>query len=618
MRKMYSFLSAALFIALSTSVHAQLYTYTNDLGGAPAAIATHAGATNLARVNGTELTDACPSGFNSSGWAKAASYANNRPSVEFTITPDAGYELNVTAVSADLRISPKGPLLWRFAYSTDGGASWTTNGVDIELASSVCEVSNTISWDIPDFMATGAVWVRIVGFDAYSSFNGKAVIRNVVLHGTVSEADADGDGYGVFTDCNDADPAINPGAAEVCNGIDENCNGEIDEGLALETWYADVDGDGYGDIAISATSCDGAPEGYVADNTDCDDADSSVNPGAAEVCNGVDDDCDGNIDEGVLLTFYADADGDGYGDAAMTAEGCDAPAGYVADNADCNDADATVNPGATEICGNGVDENCNGVIDDADVSSAFAVIGDMPACANAGTYFQSTAGGVGITYQWIRNGMAIAGATDAIYTPVTTGYYQLEVTNGICTAISETTYAIIKKIPDAEVFAPIGTDICVYGYAKVKCVSNPGTGATYQWYFNGEMIAGATANLYETTEAGDYYVVVTGPNGCANTSAAITLTADCRLGNMAGSLALYPNPANGNFTIMISGADFTGEAMVHITDIMGRVVYTHYDRIIDGEMHAAVSLDEELLSGVYLVVVTAGERIWNTRVLIAD
>ncbi|MBK8343493.1 MAG: putative metal-binding motif-containing protein [Bacteroidetes bacterium] len=72
---------------------------------------------------------------------------------------------------------------------------------------------------------------------------------------------------------------------------------------------------------------------------DCNDGDASVNPAGTEVCNGIDDNCDGNIDEGVQSTFYADADGDGYGDAGSTTMACEAPEGYTADATDCNDAD---------------------------------------------------------------------------------------------------------------------------------------------------------------------------------------------------------------------------------------------------------------------------------------
>jgi hypothetical protein len=101
------------------------------------------------------------------------------------------------------------------------------------------------------------------------------------------------------TDCNDADATVNPGAAEVCDGKDNDCNGQVDEGL-LGTFYADTDTDSYGDSASSTQACT-APAGYVTDSTDCNDADATVNPGAAEVLDGKDNDCDGQIDEGLLF-----------------------------------------------------------------------------------------------------------------------------------------------------------------------------------------------------------------------------------------------------------------------------------------------------------------------------
>ncbi len=85
---------------------------------------------------------------------------------------------------------------------------------------------------------------------------------------------------------------------------------------------------------VDEASPDDDGDGYTVADGDCDDADAGVNPGAAESCNGVDDDCDGEVDEGVLATFYADADGDGYGDAASTAEACEAPTGFVTDPLD--------------------------------------------------------------------------------------------------------------------------------------------------------------------------------------------------------------------------------------------------------------------------------------------
>jgi len=197
--------------------------------------------------------------------------------------------------------------------------------------------------------------------------------------GSTGYADDDGDGWAACEDCDDTDAAVSPDGTEVCNGVDDDCDGAVDEDDAADasTWYADADGDGYGDAASTDTACS-APSGYVGVATDCDDGDATVNPAAAEACNGVDDDCDGSTDEGVLDSFYADADGDGYGDAGSAVEDCTAPSGYVADDADCDDGDAAVNPAASEAC-NGVDDDCDGTVDEADA-------------ADAGTWYQDLDG----------------------------------------------------------------------------------------------------------------------------------------------------------------------------------------------------------------------------------
>ena len=103
----------------------------------------------------------------------------------------------------------------------------------------------------------------------------------------------------------------------------------------------------------ACTVSDADMDDYTVEQGDCNDNDASVHPGAEEVCNGVDDNCDGTIDEG--LNSYQDADGDQYGDAQHPASCIDAPEGYVSNDDDCNDANANIHPGATEITNNGID-----------------------------------------------------------------------------------------------------------------------------------------------------------------------------------------------------------------------------------------------------------------------
>ncbi len=144
----------------------------------------------------------------------------------------------------------------------------------------------------------------------------------------------------------------------------------IPELLAVDEiiYYLDADGDGFGNPSseLATTSTSGIVDGYSEFKTDCNDGDPSINLDAEEVCNAVDDNCDGEVDEGVKTVYYADEDGDNFGDAGNTVEACEIPDGYVIDNTDCDDSASTTNPGVEEIEDDGVDNNCNGTIDEDD------------------------------------------------------------------------------------------------------------------------------------------------------------------------------------------------------------------------------------------------------------
>lgn len=194
--------------------------------------------------------------------------------------------------------------------------------------------------------------------------------------------DLDGDGWGdaaaggmscvapagsvsVADDCDDSDGTVSPDGVEVCGSGDEDCDGltNDDDPTVVDPlpWFVDGDGDGYGSSAYSRSTCV-APVGFVADATDCDDGDATLRPGAGERCDGIDEDCNGLIDDLAVdaPTWYADLDGDTYGDPLNSAVECEAPAGYLSEAQDCDDTDATVLPGATEVCDDTVDQDCDG------------------------------------------------------------------------------------------------------------------------------------------------------------------------------------------------------------------------------------------------------------------
>ncbi len=228
---------------------------------------------------------------------------------------------------------------------------------------------------IPNFLGSG-----LPASITYTGGTGNDVVLTVI-NNVVCYADTDGDGFGdpntsmTFsgscgvgfvadnTDCNDTDEEINPTANEICDGIDNDCDTQIDEGLTFTTYYTDADGDGYG-TGVGQSLCADPGPGFATLDGDCDDTDEEINPAANEICDGIDNDCDTQIDEGLTFTtYYTDADGDGYGTGVGQSLCADPGPGFATLDGDCDDTDEEINPAANEIC-DGIDNDCDTQIDE--------------------------------------------------------------------------------------------------------------------------------------------------------------------------------------------------------------------------------------------------------------
>ena len=199
-----------------------------------------------------------------------------------------------------------------------------------------------------------------------------------VTPSTTYYTDADNDGFGddatatelcvdpgtgfslTGGDCDDQDETINPNASDICDGLDNDCDGIFEEDAVFTPYFTDQDNDGFGS-GSSIELCSNPGPGFSTNDQDCDDTDATIYPSADELCDGLDNDCDGLFDEDFFFaTYYLDEDLDGFG-AGQEILFCEIPGpGYSLNQDDCDDSNDAINPDATEILNNGIDENCDG------------------------------------------------------------------------------------------------------------------------------------------------------------------------------------------------------------------------------------------------------------------
>ena len=483
---------------------------------------------------------------------------------------------------------------------------------DLSINPGATEICNAMDEDCDGIVDDGLTFVTY-----YKDNDGDGY--GAGLYGTVTTCDGAPATYvDNDLDCEDFNATINPAADDVCNFIDDNCSGAADEGLPIFTFYLDADGDTYGNPGATLEACGPFGVMWVENSEDCDDADADVHPGVIDECNGIDNDCDGNIDDDALFTtYYLDNDGDTYGDnldAGTTF--CYVPAApYVLDNTDCNDSNNTAYPGAAELC-DGIDNDCDGSTDEDLVTASVSPAGPTVLCK--GDFIELTANaGPGYMYQWYKNGNLIPGATSITYNTNKSGYFQVEVSlAGGCSVLSATHGISVIAKPNANITAPNGTSLC----ASVKLKASYGGGYSWQWYLDGSPIPGANDYLYFPTVAGSYACRVTNASGCSRNTPAIAVTA-CKEGELVDGVItetfdIYPNPTIGEFVIDMTLNTTATSADMQLLNIMGEIVYNNSVSVNNGSIIESIQLNDNVPSGMYIVkVVVDGTEYTKQLVL---
>jgi hypothetical protein len=365
--------------------------------------------------------------------------------------------------------------------------------------------------------------------------------------------------------------------------------------IAAFTWYRDLDGDTYGNPSVTTLSCT-QPTGYVSNNTDCNDSNPNIYPGAKEQCNGLDDDCDGNADEGQTSTYYQDADGDGYGDGSISVQACGPSAGYAEQPGDCDDGDPDVYPGAPEIC-DGVDSNC-----DTKVDTEFDSDGDQwPDCLdNCPSVFNPD--------QTDLNNNDIGDPCEGL---------------NICAMLKSLAGPVVTGVSSASLRATLLGHI---GQALNHMSVGNGSGALGQLTMfmtlvqaqSGTGIPTAIANALNAQALAIQQAISNGadcgvPTGLGG-GGTRQISQNNGTADIGGTLGLFPNPNTGTFSVVLAKPASAG-LRFRVLDLTGRIAHEQEAQAEQSQhtIHAG-----QLPTGLYLLQVLSGGQVVATAKFVKE
>ena len=541
-----------------TQSTAQIYRYTNALTGAPNLVAANATGSNLTRVNGLASSTGCATGFTSVNWSTAGIVILSAQALEVTVTPNAGYYLNLTSFSSGMRRNSNGPPIVRFAYSTDGGVTWVQQPTYQAPYLAGCGSVQVGTWDFPDFSVSSAIKFRIYGFSAVNS-TGQLQVINLIVNGTVSTTPIG----------TPASITLQPSGTTVCEGQTatftvaaagvptpslqwqvstnggvtwSNISGQTSTSYSFVTSLSD-NGKRYRAYASNTGGSDTSVAAVLAVNPL-----ATANAGAnAGICEGSSYSLSGSIGGGASSASWSTAGDGSFANASVL------NTTYTPGPADISNGSVTLTLTTNDPAGPCGAASSSMILSIDEAATADAGV-NQTICAGSGVNVNGSIGGSALSATWSTSGdgsFLNSGSLSTVYTPgaadLTAGTVTLTLTTndpaGICGPVSDALVVTINQVATAN--AGSNASIC--------------QGNTYS--VSGSIGGSATSSLWSTGGDGSFSnasalntIYTPGTADIANGTVLLTLTTNDPAGPCGAASSSFTLTINPGATVA-AGAD---------------------------------------------------------------